>query len=532
MRSIRFLFAIVVAPCAFGQSVGPFQNVDESSTGGAATSLSCGDWDGDGRKDVVFSDITGLRIALSNPNATPRPTVLLSVPGGGVVGALADLFGDGSVDLVARGANGLTVRLGATTTTPGVPPPVGVALAPLVGSSSVVGTAASGGFPAGTARVVHVLRTGSTGVPDLSTFDVGGTQTVPTLTLRAGTSPAPPGGASDVAVGNFNGDGRADVIVVGAALSSMYALFLDLGGPLVPNPPQPVITPGGLLSSVPLVGDFNGDGLDDFLAGGLTPVAVVLNAGVGATGPTFTSSLVAGTSGFSPFGVGDYDGDGDLDAACRAGGGVRFLLNNGAGSFTLDPVGAPFGALFSGLRVASGDLDSDGDGDFASSAIVPGSPIAFTTHINETNPAVVVRPGTADGLGLATQLLPPGLAPPVTNWAFGPLSDIRRAPTGNFDLWFGMSAPPAFAGAPCILAVDVFITGIQPAPFLPSVYLSAAFAPLLMSVVPPAGAPILFGPLPLFPIPSGVSGLAQFAVVSPAAANGLYAISDAFELQW
>ena len=63
-------------------------------------------------------------------------------------------------------------------------------------------------------------------------------------------------------------------------------------------------------------------------------------------------------------GLGDLDGDGDLDALIGWAGGVFGLRNDGTGTMTVDPtIDIDGGAVIRGTAIALADLDQDGDLD-------------------------------------------------------------------------------------------------------------------------------------------------------------------------
>ena len=213
------------------------------------------------------------------------------------------------------------------------------------------------------------------------------------------------GAITDIAGGDWNGDGYAD-IAVGAAwedlgVSVLYGSPEGIGsGPLAEVVDVRLEAPGTFLGgSLASAGDANGDGYPDLLIGasgfesGYGPYcegAVLLVAGSvnGLTaGDPFDSAVGVWTAdggacgvGELVFGPGDMDGDGlaDLVSATgrwtsQQGNGEVHLLLGGAGPFAGGPISA--GAYRSwvggdpehrlGAAIAVGDVDADGDRDLA-----------------------------------------------------------------------------------------------------------------------------------------------------------------------
>ena len=155
-------------------------------------------------------------------------------------------------------------------------------------------------------------------------------------------------GAQSVAVGDFNGDGKPDLIVSTFSLTTFLSNLLVFLGNGDGTFQAPIVTTSPISGTTPVVvGDFNKDGKLDVLAGG----QIWLGNGNG----TFraTSTFVGGLV------VADMNGDGNLDVVGTGGGGVLVQLGNGDGTFQA-PVSYHVGST--GLLTV-GDLNGDGKPD-------------------------------------------------------------------------------------------------------------------------------------------------------------------------
>jgi FG-GAP-like repeat/FG-GAP repeat len=165
---------------------------------------------------------------------------------------------------------------------------------------------------------------------------------------------------SSLAVGDLNGDGKADLVV--ANNRNVTVLFNTGSG----NLGTPVSFSVGNYPTSIAIGDLNGDGKADLAvansgdssAGLMGDVGILLNMGSG----TFVAyNYPAGTSPVA-LAIGDLNGDGKPDLAVASGAAVSVLLNNGSGGFA---AAASYGTGTRPYSVAIGDLNGDGKPDLA-----------------------------------------------------------------------------------------------------------------------------------------------------------------------
>lgn len=225
---------------------------------------------------------------------------------------------------------------------------------------------------------------------DLNGFAVGGA-----AHINAPLGPA--------LVSDFNGDGKLDLLLQDSEFSLVY---LENNSPGIGSISfhSAVDYRTGLTVANPYsvglaTGDFNKDGVPDFVAGNAasntpnnTGIAVylgnaskpgALEAGTvyGGTGTTFNFEYVA---------VADFDGDGNLDiaAADNTNGLVQIFLGDGSGGFT--PYGTTFsvGSGVSALGIVTADFNGDGKPDLA---------VVTNTGSASASVAVLLNHGSTSG---------------------------------------------------------------------------------------------------------------------------------------
>jgi Bacterial Ig-like domain (group 3)/FG-GAP-like repeat len=178
------------------------------------------------------------------------------------------------------------------------------------------------------------------------------------------TLPTDPNPQADV-IADFNGDGKPDLAVAigdAAAPASSVDVFLGNGDGTFHAAPAVPSTNANAGSIV--AGDFNSDGKQDLVVTlpDVNQIQILLGNGDG----TFTLGQNISDSG-SPSSIvtGDFNGDGIADLAVVNPGGnsIMILLGNGDGTFTQAAQSPTFAA--SPVSIAVGDFNGDGKADLA-----------------------------------------------------------------------------------------------------------------------------------------------------------------------
>jgi len=197
---------------------------------------------------------------------------------------------------------------------------------------------------------------------------------------------------SSIAAGDFDGDGRVDVVVVHPYLPILVSLLRGTGdGGFQP----PVDTLTHFAPAALAVGEFNGDGRADLV--GANGYGGFLQVLLGKPDGTFEVVEVGPQMATSAAAVGDFNADGkqDLAVAYPAVQSVSILLGNGDATFELGDFYPAGDQLFS---LAAADLNGDGKLDLAAGhAFVGISDPAPEAHCCEVPTEVSVLLGGGDG---------------------------------------------------------------------------------------------------------------------------------------
>jgi len=243
-----------------------------------------------------------------------------------------------------------------------------------------------------------------------------------------------------VTTGDFNGDGHMDIVVGTTGSPGDVTIILNSADPLNPGH-------FGTPTNIPALASNHALGVGNFITGGpLDVLAIdtdvsstnnaVLLTGNGAGGATLGTPFSLPFGNVSAVGVGDFNGDGNLDFAVsnQLNNSVSVLLGNGNGTFQTAktfPAGIrPTSILvddFNGdgkmdivtANSAGGDvsfLAGVGDGTFAApvesvvgGTVAPGGPSKVReTHFTTGSKDLVVLDGGPGNTGDATVLLSNG----------------------------------------------------------------------------------------------------------------------------
>ncbi|MBC8151815.1 MAG: T9SS type A sorting domain-containing protein [Bacteroidetes bacterium] len=305
---------LLLAICSVGlSSLSWGQCFNETVSYGAGPGPSdavVGDFNADGRPDLAVSNYTDfgtVSVLLATGNGSFSPATSFSVtgvPSNPISIVKGDFNGDGKLDLI-------TANFGRD---PNVF---------FVGSFSLLPGDGAGGFGSATR-------------------------------FNGGTNP------SFVDVGDFNGDGRPDLIVNDRSVRGnggyIYVLLNNGSGSFGAGP---ILTGVGRNLSSVAVGDFNGDGKSDLATANSTTNAVsVLLSNSGAS----FNPVVDFPIGSTPTSVvaGDINSDGKLDLVANTNTGTGYvLLGTGDGGFRV------INTTFDGDVLVVGDLNGDGKPDLA-----------------------------------------------------------------------------------------------------------------------------------------------------------------------
>jgi hypothetical protein len=279
------------------------------ATSNSSTAIATGDFNGDGKLDVISLDYTAnLNVMLGKGNGTFQSPIVTNAAQTNTFSwaiAVGDFNGDHLLDVAVWATSAIT------------------------GNTEM-----------------NVFLGNGTG-----SFTFSNTYTAPNSN---NFGPGP----NSIAVSDVNGDGKLDVV----GLTQYNGVFIFLGnGDGTFQAPANYATGTTFGSGNGLaVGDLNGDGKPDLAISNNDGISILLNTGSGAFGPV--AYYAAGLAGSSPgdgIAIGDVNGDGKLDVVeTNENFGAIIFLNQGGGTFAETGTinGVPMGATG---NVVLGDINND-----------------------------------------------------------------------------------------------------------------------------------------------------------------------------
>jgi hypothetical protein len=352
-------------------------------TGTRPQSVALGDFNGDGRPDVATANSGSSNVSvLLNTTAlfdaaagfaAALPFATGSFPESVVVG---DLNGDGKPDIATANSSPTAISVLLNTTSQGTATPSFAAPATFATATRPF-SLAIGDFNGDGRLDLAFARLASNTVSVLLNTTAPGAATpsfAAEATFSTGTRPI------SVAIGDFNGDGRADLAVANAGSGVVgnlgnVSVLLNTTAPGAATPTfatQQAFATGTSPASV-AIGDFNGDGRSDLAVANAAPgnVSVLLNTTTpGAATPTFATQQTYALGSLPGAAVvGDLNGDGkpDLAVANTNSNTVSVLLNTTipGGATSSFSAQQTFAAGSDPSSVEIADLNGDGKPDLA-----------------------------------------------------------------------------------------------------------------------------------------------------------------------
>jgi uncharacterized protein YuzB (UPF0349 family) len=333
-----------------------------------------GDFNGDGNIDVVVATEGKVSLLLGNGTGNFKKGNTYAVPSTTKDMAVGDFNGDGVKDLAVLSSSydwpgyNSTVSLLLGDGTGKFTDGGSTSIADVSGLDLVVANLNKDKYD-DLAISKNTLYSYPTGEPGISVLLNNGK-----ATFLAATNFALAGDPTDIATGDFNGDGVKDLVTVN---SNTASVLLGKGAGTYGTATDYKLSDDSYsIDRTVAVADLNKDGVDDIVTQGSSynsTVSVLLADGSGS----FAPAVEFGTSGYNQvqdIAIGDIDKDDNLDLVGVGYGNISLLLGDGKGNFS-PTIDFNTGSQ-SQTQIALANINKDGKLDVVTSSVsyINGSP--------------------------------------------------------------------------------------------------------------------------------------------------------------
>jgi tetratricopeptide (TPR) repeat protein len=306
---------------------------DESARAGLAlrseavwSGAIAGDYDNDGRTDVLVLALSGHRLLHQKADGTfedvtARTALPAAVPGV-ISGAFVDVDHDGDLDILTAGDSLRLLRNNGNGTFTDITATAGL------GSASNILTVAPTDYD--NRRDIDLLLLGANGLSLFRNMRDGSFRDW-SKEARLSSVANPKSLQAGLAVGDINKDGYPDLVYSGADAAGGVALSNGQGGFRISSAPT-----GTHQAIAYRLFDYDNDGLLDIIAVNPMNVRLFRNAGSERWVDVTNSARLPAQNGDleqappqADLAVGDLDSDGDADLLIESGGTLRYFRNDG-----------------------------------------------------------------------------------------------------------------------------------------------------------------------------------------------------------